>query len=73
VSIFAILALVTLDRARLVATLRSPAALIPILLFALMLIGVAGQRSHCSRRLRRPATAFTPRQALQIGYGFLAA
>jgi O-antigen ligase len=86
VSIFAILALVTLDRARLVATLRSPAALIPILLFALMLIGVAWSTQplfeavkaagNYAKLLLIPlliATTFTPRQALQIAYGFLAA
>jgi O-antigen ligase len=86
VSIFAMLALMTLDRARLVTTLRNPAAWIPILLFALMLVGVAWSTQplfdavkaagNYAKLLLIPlliATAFTPRQALQIGYGFLAA
>ena len=39
VSIFAVLALLTLDRARLNATLRMPAAWLPVALFALIAIG----------------------------------
>jgi O-antigen ligase len=84
VSIFAVLALLTLDRARLTATLRTAPALIPLLLFLLMLASVSWSTEPIVPALKGVApyakllliplvmaTAFTPRQALQIGYGFL--
>jgi O-antigen ligase len=86
VSIFAVLALLTLDRDRFVATLRRPAAYLPVALFALILIGVLWSMQPLGGAIRWVgpyakllliplvmATAFTPKQALQIGYGFLAA
>jgi O-antigen ligase len=86
VSIFAVLALLTLDRARFNATLRTPAAYLPVALFALILIGVLWSAQPFGAALKWVgpyakllliplvmATAVTPKQALQIGYGFLAA
>jgi O-antigen ligase len=86
VSVFAVLALLTLDRARFAATLRTPAAWLPVALFALIAIGVlwsvqpfgaaAKWIGPYAKLLLIPvvmATAFTPRQALQVGTGFLAA
>jgi O-antigen ligase len=86
VSIFAVLALLTLDRARLIATLRTGPALAPLALFLLMLASVLWSTQPLGPALKgvEPyakllliplvmAIAFTPRQALQIGYGFLAA
>lgn len=87
VSIFAVLALLTLDRARFKATLRMPAAWLPVALFALIALGTlwsvqptfglaAKWIGPYAKLLLIPlvmATAITPRQALQIGYGFLAA
>jgi O-antigen ligase len=84
VSIFAVLALLTLNRARLTATLRTPAALIPLALFLLMLVSVSWSTEPLGPALKGVATygkllliplvmatAFTPRQALQVAYGFL--
>ena len=84
VSIFAVLALLTLDRARLIATLRTAPALIPLVLFLLMLASVSWSTEPLGPALKGVApytkllliplvmaTAFTPRQALQVGYGFL--
>jgi O-antigen ligase len=86
VAVFAVLALITLDRPRLVATLRSAAGYLPVALFALILVGVlwSVQPYGVAIRWVTPyakllliplviATAFTPRQALQIACGFLAA
>jgi len=86
VSIFIVLALLTLDRPRFHATLRKPAAWLPVALFALLLIGVTWSTQPLgdaikwvgpyAKLLLIPlllATAFTQRDALQIGYGFLAA
>ncbi|HJZ19580.1 MAG TPA: O-antigen ligase family protein [Bradyrhizobium sp.] len=86
VSIFALLALLTLDRARLAATFRAASALLPLALFLLMLASLLWSAEPLARALKGVdpyakllliplvmATAFTPRQALQIGYGFLAA
>lgn len=86
VSIFVVLALLTLDRERLVATLRTPQAYLPILLFALLLVGVLWSMQPLGMALKWVgpytkllliplvmATGFTRREALQIGYGFLAA
>src|SRR5205085_9365039 len=64
-------------------TLRRPAALLPVLLFLLLLVGMAwspeplgaGGITHYVKLLLIPlvmACAITPRQALQIGIGFLA-
>jgi O-antigen ligase len=86
ISIFAVLALLTLDRDRFAATMRHPAAWLPVVLFALILVGVlwsmlplAGAIKWVgpyAKLLLIPlllATAFTPKQTLHIGYGFLAA
>ncbi len=86
VSILAVLALLTLDRARFNATLRSPAAYLPVALFVLIALGVlwsvqplgpaAKWIGPYAKLLLIPlvmATAVTPKQALQVGYGFLAA
>jgi O-antigen ligase len=86
VAIFAVLALITLDRVRFRATLRSAAGYLPVVLFALILIGTLWSVqpygvairwvSPYAKLLLIPlmiATAFTPRQALQIACGFLAA
>ena len=86
VAVFAVLALVTFDLPRFIATLRSPAGYLPVALFALLLAGVlwsmqpygvaAGWLVPYCKLLLIPlmiATAFTPRQALQIACGFLAA
>ncbi|WP_211910272.1 hypothetical protein [Tardiphaga alba] len=86
VSIFAVLALLTLDRDRFTATMRLPAAWLPTALFALILIGVSWSMlpftgaikwiGPYGKLLLIPlllATAISPKQALQIGYGFLAA
>jgi O-antigen ligase len=86
VSIFTVLALLTLDGPRFLATLRRPAAYLPVALFVLIVVGVLWSVQplggavkwigpYC-KLLLIPlvmATAFTPKQALQIGYGFLAA
>jgi O-antigen ligase len=86
VAIFAVLALITLDHGRFRATLRSAAGYLPVALFALILIGTLWSVqpygvairwiSPYAKLLLIPlviATAFTPRQALQIACGFLAA
>jgi O-antigen ligase len=86
VSIFAVLALLTIDYAPLVATLRTASALFPVVLFLLLVAGVLWSNQPFvlaikwigpyAKLLLIPlvmATAFTPRQALHIGYGFLAA
>ncbi|MDB5653892.1 MAG: O-antigen ligase [Tardiphaga sp.] len=86
VSIFAVLALLTLDPARFHATLRRPAAWLPVALFVLIALGVlwsvqpiapaAKWIGPYAKLLLIPlvmATAFTPKQAWQIGYGFVAA
>jgi O-antigen ligase len=85
VSVFAVLALLTLDRQRLAATMRRPAAYLPVVLFALILIGVLWSVQPFGGAIKwvgpyakllliplAMATAFTPRQALQVAYGFLA-
>lgn len=86
VAIFAVLALITLDHGRFRATLRSAAGYLPVALFALILIGTLWSVqpygiairwiSPYAKLLLIPlviATVFTPRQALQIACGFLAA
>src|SRR5512139_1367290 len=85
-SIFAVLAIVTLDARRFAATSRSAAAWLPAALFALILIGVTWSTEPAAaafkwvgpyvKLLLIPlvmATAFNRRDALQIGLGFLAA
>lgn len=86
VSVFAVLALLTLDRARFIDTMRKPAAWLPVALFVLIMVGVLWSMQPFAGAIKwvgpyakllliplLMATAFTPRQALQIGYGFLAA
>ncbi|MDF3813537.1 MULTISPECIES: O-antigen ligase family protein [Rhodopseudomonas] len=86
VSVLVVLALLTLDGARLAVTLRKPAAWLPIALFALILAGATWSTqplpvaiksgSGYVKLLLIPllmATAFTPRQMLQIGFSFLVA
>jgi O-antigen ligase len=81
-AIFVLLALVTIERQAWRETLARPAALLPILLFLWLLLGMAwspdplgaGGITHYAKLLLIPvvmATAMTRRQALQIGYGFL--
>lgn len=85
VGILIVLCLLTLDRARIAATATQPAAFIPVLLVALILIGVTWSMSPLpvaakagvepyAKFLLIPllmACRFTPRQLLQIGVGFL--
>ncbi len=86
VSIFVVLALLTLDRERLSSTLRSPQGYLPVLLFTLLLVGVLWSMQPLGAAIKWVgpyakllliplvmATGFTRREALQIGYGFLAA
>lgn len=85
ISIFAVLALLTLDRERFIMTMRRPEAWLPVALFAMILLGVTWSIQPLSGAIKWVgpyakllliplllATAFTPRQALHIGYGFLA-
>jgi len=83
-SIFVVLALLTVKREEWLATIVTPAAAIPVGLFVLIVIGMlwsptpfapGGGVGHYAKLLLIPvamACAFTPRQGLQIGYGFLA-
>jgi O-antigen ligase len=83
-SIFVVLALLTVKREEWLATIMTPAAAIPVGLFVLMVIGMlwsptpfapGGGVGHYAKLLLIPiamACAFTPRQGLQIGYGLLA-
>lgn len=86
VAVLAVLSLLTLDRTRAVETMRRPAAYLPVVLFALMLLGVAWSILPFNDALKwvgpygkllliplLMASAITPRQVLQIGLGFLAA
>lgn len=86
VSIFVVLALLTLDRERFKATLHQPAAWLPVALFALLAMGTLWSLQPLggaikwlgpyAKLLLIPlvmATAVTQREALQIAYGFLAA
>lgn len=86
VAVFVALALMTFDLPRFIATLRSPAGYLPVALFALILAGVLWSVQpfgvaigwvvpYCDLLLipLTIAIAFTPRQALQIACGFLAA
>jgi O-antigen ligase len=83
-SIFVVLALLTVKREEWLATIVTPAAAIPVGLFVLIVIGMlwsptpfapGGGVGHYAKLLLIPvamACTFTPRQGLQIGYGFLA-
>jgi O-antigen ligase len=74
----------TVKREQWLATIMTPAAAIPVGLYALIVIGMlwsptpfapGGGVGHYAKLLLIPvamACAFTPRQGLQIGYGFLA-
>jgi O-antigen ligase len=81
--LFVLLALLTIHRDAWLATLCRPAAALPTLLFLLLLGGMmwspeplgAGGITHYAKLLLIPvvmAAAITPREALQIGYAFLA-
>lgn len=85
ISIFAVLALLTLDRERFVMVMRRPEAWLPVALFAMILLGVTWSIQPLSGAIKWVGpyakllliplllgTAFTPKQAMQIGYGFLA-
>ncbi len=85
VGVLAVLCLLTLDCSRFVATMRRPAANLPVALVILLLIGVSWSLLPLSGAVKwvNPytklllipllmATAFTPKQVLQIGLGFLA-
>jgi O-antigen ligase len=83
-SIFVVLALLTVKPEQWLATIMTPAAAIPVGLFVLIVIGMlwsptpfapGGGVGHYAKLLLIPVAmscAFTPRQGLQIGYGFLA-
>jgi O-antigen ligase len=83
-SAFVVLAILTVKREQWLATIMTPAAAIPVGLYALIVIGMlwsptpfapGGGVGHYAKLLLIPvamACAFTPRQGLQIGYGFLA-
>lgn len=85
-SVFAVLAIATLDLQRLTATMRSPAAYLPVALFALILIGVTWSSEPLpvafkwvgpyAKLLLIPlvmVTAFSRKDGFQIALGFLAA
>ena len=84
VSIFVLLAALTVKREEWLATFATPAAAVPVGLFLLLLIGMSwsptpfapgGGIGRYAKLLLIPiamATPFTAREALQIGYGFLA-
>ena len=84
VSIFVLLVALTVKREEWLVTFVTPAAAVPVGLFLLLLIGMSwsptpfapgGGIGHYAKLLLIPiamATAFTAREALQIGYGFLA-
>jgi O-antigen ligase len=83
VGMFVLLALVTIDGKAWRATLSRPAAMLPALLFLVLLAGMlwspdpfgAGGITHYTKLLLIPlvmAAAITPRQATRIGLGFLA-
>jgi O-antigen ligase len=84
VTIFVLFAALTVKREEWLVTFGTPAATVPVGLFLLLLIGMSwsptpfasgGGISHYAKLLLIPvamASTFTARQALQIGYGFLA-
>jgi O-antigen ligase len=83
-SLFVLFAALTVERKEWVMTLTTPAAAVPVGLYFLIVIGMSwspapfapgGGVTHYAKLLLIPvamACAFTPREALQIGYGFLA-
>jgi len=83
-SIFVLFVALTVEREEWLVTFATPAAAVPIGLFLLILIGMSwsptpfasgGGVVHYAKLLLIPvamASSFTPRQAFQIGYGFLA-
>ncbi len=83
-SIFVLFVALTVEREEWLVTFATPAAAIPVGLFLLILIGMSwsptpfapgGGVAHYAKLLLIPvamASSFTPRQAFQIGYGFLA-
>lgn len=83
-SLFVLFAALTVERKEWVMTLATPAAAVPVGLYFLIVIGMSwspapfapgGGVTHYAKLLLIPvamACAFTPREALQIGYGFLA-
>ena len=84
VSIFVLLVALTVKREEWLVTFATPAAAVPVGLFLLLLIGMSwsptpfapgGGIGHYAKLLLIPiamASPFTAREALQIGYGFLA-
>ena len=83
-SFFVLFVALTVEREEWLITFATPAAAVPVGLYLLILIGMSwsptpfapgGGVAHYAKLLLIPiamASAFTPRQALQIGYGFLA-
>ena len=83
-SFFVLFVALTVERKEWLITLATPAAAVPVGLYLLVLIGMSwsptpfasgGGAAHYAKLLLIPiamASAFTPQQALQIGYGFLA-
>ena len=83
-SFFVLFVALTVERKQWLITFATPAAAVPVTLYLLILIGMSwsptpfapgGGVSHYAKLLLIPiamASAFTPRQALQIGHGFLA-
>ena len=83
-SFFVLFVALTVERKEWLTTLAMPAAAVPVGLYLLILIGMSwsptpfasgGGVGHYAKLLLIPiamAPAFAPRQALQIGYGFLA-
>ena len=83
-SFFVLFAVLTVERKEWLVTLTTPAAAVPVGLYFLIVIGMlwsptpfapGGGVTHYAKLLLIPvamACAFTPREALQIGYGFVA-
>jgi len=83
-SLFVLFVALTVEREEWLVTFATPAAAVPVGLFLLILIGMSwsptpfapgGGVAHYAKLLLIPvamASSFTPRQAFQIGYGFLA-
>jgi O-antigen ligase len=83
-SFFVLFVALTVEREQWLITFATPAAAVPVGLYLLILIGMSwsptpfapgGGVAHYAKLLLIPiamASAFTPRQALQIGHGFLA-
>ena len=83
-SFFVLFVALTVERKQWLITFATPAAAVPVVLYLLMLIGMSwsptpfapgGGVAHYAKLLLIPvamASSFTPRQAFQIGYGFLA-